>query len=189
MLLRGFAHRREKLHLLHSSQCVPLSFVHQHRRRCTYVNRGRVSSRTGAPTFSSTMSTPTADPIGFLNPNTYLNHLSPKEAFEYETARNVLLILLGVWSFCLTSLNLSPSSLQATLLDILAYIPDDIRIAKRSRLLFVVICFIFSRYARQRSFLHQKLKYSMWNRLFAVAYVTINVVRRSVYRNKIPMND
>jgi hypothetical protein len=32
----------------------------------------------------------------FPNPDTYLNHLSPRESIEYETTRNVLLVLLGV---------------------------------------------------------------------------------------------
>jgi hypothetical protein len=30
------------------------------------------------------------------SPDTYLNHLSPQEAREYETTRNILLIFLGV---------------------------------------------------------------------------------------------
>jgi hypothetical protein len=33
-----------------------------------------------------------------LNPDTYLNHLSPQEAREYETTRNILLVFLGVSS-------------------------------------------------------------------------------------------
>jgi hypothetical protein len=37
------------------------------------------------------------------NPDTYLNHLSPQEAGEYETTRNVLLVLLGVSFPCLMS--------------------------------------------------------------------------------------
>jgi hypothetical protein len=37
------------------------------------------------------------------NPDTFLNHLSPQEAYEYEVTRNVLLALLGVSYLCLLS--------------------------------------------------------------------------------------
>jgi hypothetical protein len=32
----------------------------------------------------------------FPNPDTYLNHLTPQEAVEYEATRNILIVLLGV---------------------------------------------------------------------------------------------
>ncbi|XP_006455021.1 hypothetical protein AGABI2DRAFT_209270 [Agaricus bisporus var. bisporus H97] len=70
---------------------------------------------------------PTSDAI-FSNPDSYLNHLSPQEAFEYETTRNVVLILLG-----------------ATIWDLLATLSDDIKVLKRSRFRTATFCFIFSR--------------------------------------------
>ncbi|XP_006457719.1 hypothetical protein AGABI2DRAFT_114764 [Agaricus bisporus var. bisporus H97] len=62
------------------------------------------------------------------NPETYLNHLSPQEAHEYEATRNVLLVLFG-----------------ATIWDILATLSDDIKVLKRSRFRPAIFCFIFSR--------------------------------------------
>ncbi|EKM82278.1 hypothetical protein AGABI1DRAFT_124762 [Agaricus bisporus var. burnettii JB137-S8] len=72
--------------------------------------------------------TPTAPTAVFYNPDTYLNHLSPQEAFEYETGRNFLLVLLG-----------------ATIWDILATLPDDIKVLRRCHLRISIFCFIFSR--------------------------------------------
>ncbi|KAF9439844.1 hypothetical protein P691DRAFT_740266 [Macrolepiota fuliginosa MF-IS2] len=63
-----------------------------------------------------------------LNPNTYLNHLSPADARQYEICRNICLITLG-----------------ATIWDILVYIPDDIHIVKRGPFRFTIFSFIFSR--------------------------------------------
>ncbi|XP_006459687.1 hypothetical protein AGABI2DRAFT_66200 [Agaricus bisporus var. bisporus H97] len=64
-----------------------------------------------------------------LNPNVYLNHLPQSEAQQIEIRRNIVVAVLG-----------------ATIWDILVYIPDDIRIVKRSsRLSFVTFCFFFSR--------------------------------------------
>ncbi|KAF9452883.1 hypothetical protein P691DRAFT_771824 [Macrolepiota fuliginosa MF-IS2] len=63
-----------------------------------------------------------------LNPDIYLNHLSPADARQYEICRNISLITLG-----------------AMIWDILVYIPDDIRIVKRGPFRFAIFSFIFSR--------------------------------------------
>ncbi|KAJ3575345.1 hypothetical protein NP233_g1150 [Leucocoprinus birnbaumii] len=64
----------------------------------------------------------------FLNPDTYLNHLSPSDGLGFEIGRNVTLVTLGmlIW-------------------DILIYIPEDFRVFRRNPLQCVVLCFIFSR--------------------------------------------
>ncbi|KAF7771719.1 hypothetical protein Agabi119p4_6030 [Agaricus bisporus var. burnettii] len=64
-----------------------------------------------------------------INPDIYLNHLPQSEAQQIEIRRNIVVAVLG-----------------ATIWDILVYIPDDIRIVKRSsRFSFVTFCFFFSR--------------------------------------------
>lgn len=35
-------------------------------------------------------------PIGFLNPNVYLNNIPPSEALQVEASRNINLVVLGV---------------------------------------------------------------------------------------------
>ncbi|KAJ3575405.1 hypothetical protein NP233_g1117 [Leucocoprinus birnbaumii] len=63
------------------------------------------------------------------NPDNYLGHLSPNEAFQFEVARNLYIAVLG-----------------ATIWDILVYIPDDIKILRMQKGIRVVnICFITSR--------------------------------------------
>ncbi|KAF9447365.1 hypothetical protein P691DRAFT_760851 [Macrolepiota fuliginosa MF-IS2] len=64
----------------------------------------------------------------FPNPDTYLNHLSPSESVQFETARNLCLAVLG-----------------ATIWDILIYVPDDIRILRLGSTHVVTACFILSR--------------------------------------------
>ncbi|KAF9443724.1 hypothetical protein P691DRAFT_797122 [Macrolepiota fuliginosa MF-IS2] len=64
-----------------------------------------------------------------LNPDNYLNHLSPPDAFQYGVARNLNLAVLG-----------------ATIWDILVYIPDDIKILRMQKGIRAVnVCFITSR--------------------------------------------
>ncbi|KAF5354059.1 hypothetical protein D9756_006975 [Leucocoprinus leucothites] len=62
------------------------------------------------------------------NPDTYLNHLPPAQAAQFEAARNLSLAVLG-----------------ATIWDILVYIPDDIKILSRSPFHLVTLCFVTSR--------------------------------------------
>ncbi|KAF9452892.1 hypothetical protein P691DRAFT_720652 [Macrolepiota fuliginosa MF-IS2] len=62
------------------------------------------------------------------NPDTYLNHLSPTDAKVFEICRNITLVAFG-----------------ATIWDILIYIPEDIRIMRRSSFCPVIFCFVFSR--------------------------------------------
>ncbi|KAF5353965.1 hypothetical protein D9756_006954 [Leucocoprinus leucothites] len=64
-----------------------------------------------------------------LNPNNYLGHLSPADAFQFEVARNLYIAVLG-----------------ATIWDILVYIPDDIKILRMQRGIRAVnVCFVTSR--------------------------------------------
>ncbi|KAF5349952.1 hypothetical protein D9756_009248 [Leucocoprinus leucothites] len=62
-----------------------------------------------------------------LNPDTYLNHLPPDVATQFEITRNVYMTIFGalVW-------------------DALLYIPNDIKIIT-SGFGFAALCFIFSR--------------------------------------------
>ncbi|KAF9442417.1 hypothetical protein P691DRAFT_765241 [Macrolepiota fuliginosa MF-IS2] len=64
----------------------------------------------------------------FPNPDTYLNHLSPAEANEFEVARDVYLAVLGAATW-----------------DILIYVPEDIKILRGNLLSLVTWCFILSR--------------------------------------------
>lgn len=36
------------------------------------------------------------EPAGFLNPDTYLNHLSPTEGFALLIENDILIVILGV---------------------------------------------------------------------------------------------
>ncbi|KXN82660.1 hypothetical protein AN958_02337 [Leucoagaricus sp. SymC.cos] len=62
------------------------------------------------------------------NPDTYLNHLPPAQAAQFEAARNLSLAVLG-----------------AMIWDILIYIPADYKILRRSPFRLVTVCFITSR--------------------------------------------
>ncbi|KAF9441327.1 hypothetical protein P691DRAFT_766422 [Macrolepiota fuliginosa MF-IS2] len=66
--------------------------------------------------------------VTFPNPDTYLNHLSPAEANEFEVARDVYLAVLG-----------------AAIWDILIYIPEDFKILYGSFFSPVTWCFLLSR--------------------------------------------
>ncbi|KAF7777714.1 hypothetical protein Agabi119p4_3786 [Agaricus bisporus var. burnettii] len=63
-----------------------------------------------------------------LNPDVYLNHVSPAEAHAIDIRRDLSFIILG-----------------ATLWDIFTYLHIDTEIARHSRLTFVTGSFIFSR--------------------------------------------
>ncbi|KAF5360788.1 hypothetical protein D9756_004984 [Leucocoprinus leucothites] len=63
-----------------------------------------------------------------LNPDTYLNHLTPSEGRQFELGRNIILVALGM-----------------TIWDILVYVPEDWRILRRNPLRCIVLSFIFSR--------------------------------------------
>ncbi|KAF5354058.1 hypothetical protein D9756_006974 [Leucocoprinus leucothites] len=62
------------------------------------------------------------------NPDIYLNHFPPQQAVQFETARNLGIAVLG-----------------ATIWDILIYIPDDIKILRRSPIHLTTLCFVSSR--------------------------------------------
>ncbi|KAJ3575857.1 hypothetical protein NP233_g820 [Leucocoprinus birnbaumii] len=63
-----------------------------------------------------------------LNPDTYLNHLSPSDGQAFEIGRNIMLVTVGM-----------------TVWDILIYVPEDLRILRRNPFQCVVLCSIFSR--------------------------------------------
>ncbi|KAJ3561068.1 hypothetical protein NP233_g10424 [Leucocoprinus birnbaumii] len=63
-----------------------------------------------------------------LNPDTYLNHLSPSDGRQFEIGRNFTLVTLGM-----------------TICDILIYLPEDWRILRQNPFQCVVLCFVFSR--------------------------------------------
>lgn len=83
------------------------------------------------------------------NPDTYLNHLSPADAREFEIGRNVTLAVLAVCHFPTTTLEHLLTLAKATVWDILVYIPEDTQIVRRSRFRLVIFCFLFSRYLSQ----------------------------------------
>jgi hypothetical protein len=114
----------------------------------------------------------------FLNPNTYLNYLSPKEATEYEATRNILLVILGVSSFL--HMFFPCSTLQkASIWDLLASIPDDLQVLRRSRFRSTTFCFIFSRSVCTAAYL---LVSNSIRRCFTIAALVIcNIIRRSTY--------
>lgn len=62
------------------------------------------------------------------NPDTYLNHFPPALVTQFEAARDLAVVVLG-----------------AMIWDILLYIPDDIKILRRSSFCLVTVCFVTSR--------------------------------------------
>lgn len=78
--------------------------------------------------------------VDILNPDLYLNHLPPNKAPQFEIARNLYLVIVGVRPMLVLIRLLMRGIHQITLWDILLYIPVDVQIVVKG---FNIVTFSF----------------------------------------------